>query len=295
MLTIENAQLRVEIDEKGAQLSHVINKMGNFDYIWNGSEWPYHAPIQFPAIGKSTDNKYSLNGRTYGMKENGFVSDYEWTVVDKGDERVSLTITENEETLKSYPFEFSLMVTYSLEANALHTKFLLKNNSQAKMPFSLGFAPAFNLPMIPDVTELVFSDYHLSFMPEVQILSQLKLDENKFRTGEESPVDNSKNGQLPLNYDEFSAGPIIISTPGLTEVKLNGENSNHFISLTLEDFPQIAVSTMAKEKAKFICLEPINGLPDLDNQELTDWNTSKNKQLIEPDSSLELGTVINFK
>ena len=97
------------------------------------------------------------------------------------------------------------------------------------------------------------------------------------------------------NYYEFSAGPIIISTPGLTEVKLNGENSNHFISLTLEDFPQIAVSTMAKEKAKFICLEPINGLPDLDNQELTDWNTSKNKQLIEPDSSLELGTVINFK
>ena len=52
---------------------------------------------------------------------------------------------------------------------------------------------------------------------------------------------------------------------------------------------------MAREKAKFICLEPINGLPDLDNQELTDWNTSKNKQLIEPDSSLELGTVINFK
>lgn len=114
MLTIENNQLKVEINEVGAQLTHVVDKTTNADYIWNGSEWERHAPILFPAIGRSNDNKYILNGKTYEMKQHGFARDYPWTVVDKGDDRVSLTLTENEETLAVYPFHFSLMVTYTL-------------------------------------------------------------------------------------------------------------------------------------------------------------------------------------
>ena len=295
MLTIENTQLRVEIDEKGAQLSHVINKIGNFDYMWNGSQWPYHAPIQFPAIGKLNKNKYSLNEKVYDMKENGFVSDFDWTVVDKGDDRVSLTITENENTLKSYPYKFSLMVTFGLEGDQLHIKFFLKNNSAERMPFSLGFAPAFNLPMMPDMTNLSFSDYYLSFMPKVQMLSQLKLDQDKLRTGEEILVNNSENGQLSLNYNEFINGPMIISTPGLTDVKLNSEKSDHSIALNLENFSHVALSTLANKEAKFICIELMNGLPDLNNNEITDWNLNENKQFIEPESHIELGTTIDFK
>ncbi len=50
MLAIENNQLKVEINEVGAQLTHVVDKTTNADYIWNGSEWERHAPILFPAI-----------------------------------------------------------------------------------------------------------------------------------------------------------------------------------------------------------------------------------------------------
>ena len=45
MLAIENNQLKVEINEVGAQLTHVVDKTTNADYIWNGSEWERHAPI----------------------------------------------------------------------------------------------------------------------------------------------------------------------------------------------------------------------------------------------------------
>ena len=48
MLAIENNQLKVEINEVGAQLTHVVDKTTNADYIWNGSEWERHAPILFP-------------------------------------------------------------------------------------------------------------------------------------------------------------------------------------------------------------------------------------------------------
>ena len=65
MLTIENNQLKVEINEVGAQLTHVVDKTTNADYIWNGSEWERHAPILFPAIGRSNDNKMCIRDSIY--------------------------------------------------------------------------------------------------------------------------------------------------------------------------------------------------------------------------------------
>lgn len=51
MQVLENDKFKVEIDELGAQLTHLYNKKENFDYIWNGKLWPKHAPVLFPAIG----------------------------------------------------------------------------------------------------------------------------------------------------------------------------------------------------------------------------------------------------
>ena len=242
MLAIENNQLKVEINEVGAQLTHVVDKTTNADYIWNGSEWERHAPILFPVIGKSNDNKYILNGKIYEMKQHGFARDYPWTVVDKGDDRVSLTLTENEETLTVYPFHFSLMVTYTLEANQLKVEFLVKNNSEETMPFGLGFHPGFNVPIVGD--ELEFSDYEVSLSPEVTELTQFQIDPIPFRNGKVIPVPKAEKSTLPLSYSEFDDGLIIINNPGLTGIVLSSAKSDHQISLTLEDFPYVALWTM---------------------------------------------------
>src|SRR5574337_204484 len=61
LLTLKNNELTVQINPKGAELTHVIENKNKFDFIWNGSEWPKHAPILFPAIGRSTDDEYLLN------------------------------------------------------------------------------------------------------------------------------------------------------------------------------------------------------------------------------------------
>lgn len=57
MLAIENNQLKVEINEVGAQLTHVVDKTTNADYIWNGSEWERHAPILF----RQSENQMTIN------------------------------------------------------------------------------------------------------------------------------------------------------------------------------------------------------------------------------------------
>ena len=294
MLTIENALLKVEIDEVGAQISHVIDKMGNFDYIWNGSQWPYHAPIKFPIIGK-LNNQGQLQDKIDGINENGFAYDMKWTVVDKGDDRVSLTLTQSESTLEDYPYEFSLMVTYSLTGNQLQVDFYLKNTNSQAMPYSLGFAPTFNVPFIPDGTRLNFNNYELNFMPEVQTLSHLELTQEKFLTGKELPINDAIKSRLPLNYQEFKNGPILISNAGLTEVSLNSQNSEHQIQLTLEDFPYLAVSTLGEQETQFISIELMNGLPALSNQTNNEENNLKQHQVLPPDQEAKLTTNITFK
>lgn len=294
MLTIENALLKVEIDEVGAQISHVIDKMGNFDYIWNGSQWPYHAPIKFPIIGK-LNNQGQLQDKIDEINENGFAYDMKWTVVDKGDDRVSLTLTQSESTLEDYPYEFSLMVTYSLTGNQLQVDFYLKNINSQAMPYSLGFAPTFNVPFIPDGTRLNFNNYELNFMPEVQTLSHLELTQEKFLTGKELPINDAIKSRLPLNYQEFKNGPILISNAGLTEVSLNSQNSEHQIQLTLEDFPYLVVSTLGEQETQFISIELMNGLPALSNQTHNEENNLKQHQVLPPDQEAKLTTNITFK
>lgn len=293
MLAIENNQLKVEINEVGAQITHVVDKTTNADYIWNGSEWERHAPILFPSIGKSNDNKYILNGKIYEMKQHGFARDYPWTVVDKGDDRVSLTLTENEETLTVYPFHFSLMVTYTLEANQLKVEFLVKNNSEETMPFGLGFHPGFNVPIAGD--ELEFSDYEFSLSPEVTELTQFQIDPIPFRNGKVIPVPKAEKSTLPLSYSEFDDGLIIINNPGLTGIVLSSAKSNHQISLTLEDFPYVALWTMTDPEAKFLCMEPFAGLPDVKSDELTDWMKKEGNNFLKPDESTHFSTTITLK
>ncbi|WP_297815311.1 aldose 1-epimerase family protein [uncultured Lactobacillus sp.] len=293
MLTIENNQLRVGIDEMGAQVTHVIDKNGNFDFIWNGIEWKKHAPILFPAVGGSVNDQYVIDGKAFSMKPNGFASDYSWTVVDKGDEQVSLTLTDNEETLKIYPFEFSLMVTYALEGNHLHVRFLVQNNSQKTMPFALGFKPTFNIPIITD--NLKFSDYSLTFEPEVPELTKYKLTDHSLREKEIYTVSGTDKNSLQLKYSDFEAGPIVIATPGLTQVDVTSEKSDHQLGVSLEEFDHVALWTMAKQEAKFLCIAPLNGLPDQESNTLVDWSQKEGNHLLEPEQKVEFSTTLTLQ
>lgn len=292
MLIIENYQLKVQINELGAEIVHLIDKTKNFDLIWNGSDWEHHAPIYFPAVGYLNNNQYLFNGSTFDMPEYGFAQKYNWTVVDKGDDRVTLTLTENEETLKNYPFKFNLMVTYFLEGNQLKIKFHVINNSDKVMPFGLGFAPGFNLPLADD--KFKFSDYHISFLPEIQELTQFEIIENKFRNGKVEPVKKAQNSVLPLAYSEFKEGCILVNNPGLTSGTITSEKSEHEIKITLEDFPYVGIATIPEEKAKFVCIELLNGLPDKKSSDLIEWADKEGNNLLEAGEQKEFQTTLTF-
>lgn len=129
MQTIDNSLFQVSIDENGARMAHLISVTDNFDYLGE-QENEEGMAIAFPVINHDND----------------WASKVPWTVVDKGDTRVSLTLIDTPESYKKFPYHFEVMITYALEGNQVEVNFYLKNSSHKEMPFSLGFVLPNNWP-----------------------------------------------------------------------------------------------------------------------------------------------------
>lgn len=262
MQTIENDFFKAEIDEQGAQLTHLYQKTDHYDYIWNNDIWPKHAPVLFPAIGRSNKDSYLYKGTTYQMPQHGFVSDYTFNVLSKAKDTVTLQLTANSQTLQNYPFNFTLSITFKLQASGLHLQFSVINNDNQAMSFSLGSHPAFNVP-IADQGE--FTDYQLEITPQVKQLTQFDIIKKPypFRQGTTSLVPNYQNGIIKLDYQMFHKGLIIIENSGLESIKLSSQQSSHSIQLSLHDFRYVCLWTKEDAQATFLCIEPFAGLPDI--------------------------------
>ena len=46
--TLKNNKIEVKVNSLGAELISVVSKEG-FEYIWQGAQWPKHAPVLFPS------------------------------------------------------------------------------------------------------------------------------------------------------------------------------------------------------------------------------------------------------
>lgn len=103
-------------------------------------------PILFPICGNLPDNHYTFNGKEYTLKQHGFARDLPWQVRNnEGKNATSLTLVlqSNAQTRAVYPFDFELAFTYEIKANSLIIKQRFQNNSEERMPFSVGLHPYF--------------------------------------------------------------------------------------------------------------------------------------------------------
>lgn len=259
MLTIKNKQLTVEINPKGAELTHVIDNHTHFDYIWNGAEWPKHAPILFPAIGRSTEDSYLLDVKTYPMQQHGFASDYDFEVLEQAEDSLTLLFKDNEETAQSYPFHFAFKVIYQLVRNKLNVAFEVQNHSSESLSFALGFHPAFNLPG-------KFENYFLNLTTEEKALQQFEIVKNPFPYRSGKLLDLAQNAShLPLERSFFEKGLVILNND-IQKVQLASEESGLNLTVELADFPYLCLWTKEDMDLPYLCIEPFQGLPDVVNQ-----------------------------
>ena len=249
-INLSNSELTASINCFGAELISLKNN-SNREYIWEGNSdyWGKHSPILFPIVGSLKNNSYNYNNSIYHLPRHGFAREMDFDVVEKTNEKVVFSLKETAATLEKYPFKFELQISYTLIKSQLIIDFIVINNNEFSMPFSIGAHPAFALVNPFESYELLFEK------SENLVVSKLE-NELVSNTTYKLPLENNC---LPLNYTLFENDALIFKTIESKSVTIT-ENMIPFLKVHYNDFQSLGIWT--KNQAPFICIEPWIGYAD---------------------------------
>ena len=257
MITLENENIKVAVKTKGAELDSLYSKDTNLEYLWNGDPkfWNKKSPILFPIVGTLKQNTYFYNNKAYILSRHGFARDMEFAVTAQSELSATFSLTDDENTLRIFPFPFSLDVTYSIDANNLHVQYRVTNTGRDNMYFSIGAHPAFRVPL---EKKRVYDDYFFEF-------EQIE-DGYRWLISSEGLIEPNtvpfliNNNKLPITRELFSKDAVVFKYLNSTKVKLKSNKSKHGLELSYPGFPFIGL--WAAPGADFVCIEPWCGIAD---------------------------------
>ena len=215
-------------------------------------------PLVFPFAGwvwdKQQKGAYRLGDEQYSMPIHGFAHSREWAVASYKEDELSLSLTENTENLRIFPFRFMLKQNWRLNKQELVYEVEVENiasvgpDSNQSMPISLGFHPYFSSDMFPVGITTLESEAR-SFC---RVSSEGKAEqEESVAQGIDWDLGNDLHHNAILCNFPSSGAHSALKTKEL-EVILNG----------LPGTPTQCMVTWSDLKGKFFCLEPWMGKPD---------------------------------
>ncbi len=257
MNEIKNDFLKVVINPVGAELWSISDKEGN-EYLWQGDEniWRSKAPNLFPYIARLTEGCYTLEGKTYEMERHGFIRGSYLTATQSGDDCVTFTLEQNEETLKQYPYDFKYKVVYKLVENSLNISYVVENNSDKTMYFGIGGHPGFNVPFAKGTD---FEDYYLEFS-EACFPKIIGFTETSYVSGVEEDYKLLDDKKINLQHSLFETDLVLLKDMSKS-VTIKSDKTEKSIRVDYPDFDYVGFWHMAKTEAPYLCVEPWTSLP----------------------------------
>ena len=266
MITIQNTKLKATFKELGAELTSLINLENGKEIMWEGNPdfWGGQSPVLFPTVGALKNEQYIFEGKTYELPRHGFARRRVFDIKNSSENEVIFELKSDEESLKIYPFEFSLEIKYTLVENKLTVSYQVKNLSKNEMYFSLGAHPGF---AIDTKNGLSYNDYEIVFSDDEKLEIHPLIDN---LISNETETIELENKTLPLSYETFAKDALVMTTMKSRELILRNHKNTEKVIFTFSNFPYFGI--WAAKNADFVCLEPWQGIADLENhnQELTE-------------------------
>ncbi len=257
--TLENKNIKISTRTFGGELTSLSSKKDNTEYLWNGDEkyWKYHSPILFPIVGKVLNNKYIAEGKEYELPQHGLARTKEFKMIEKDDNHIVFELLWSEDTLKVYPYKFSLRLSYELLENGVKVGYKVINLDDKEIYFSIGGHPAFMCPILEGEK---FEDYYFEFN-EKENVGTMELDADKgFFTGETNSFFNNSN-KIDLNLELFKYDALVFSELKSNQITLKSDKNNKEVTMDFTGFPYLALWTKP-DGCPFICIEPWYGHAD---------------------------------
>ena len=265
MIILENEQLRVQINRRGAELQSLLLKSNGLEYLWQADPafWAKHSPLLFPIVGTLKNDTYYYRGQAYHMARHGFAREKDFSVEGSNDREAVFVLKDDDLTRKLYPFAFLLKLHYRLLDSNLYLRYQVQNPAKESLYFSIGGHPAFNVPLLPHT---VYNDYYLEFN-RAEKADRWTLENGLLKPEPEPFLDSSSH--LALNRELFGNDAIVLKGLQSSIVSLRCHKSTHGLNFGIEGWPALGI--WAAPGAPFVCIEPWCGHTDFvnHNQELS--------------------------
>jgi galactose mutarotase-like enzyme len=266
MIILENDELTVGFVTKGAELRSIKSKKTGTEYMWKGDPayWGKFSPVLFPIVGGLKDDTYIYDNKEYHLPRHGFARDHEFEFQQISSGEVLFTLSHSDETLKVYPFEFTLGLRYKLSGAALACSYEVLNSGKTDLLFSVGGHPAFAAPLASG------TDYEQVFIgfDNDESITYHKIEDNLI--SDQTETIHLEQNQLTLKHSLFYDDALVFKGLKSNTLSLGNTENEHGLDFHFKDFPFFGI--WAAKDADFVCLEPWCGIADgiHHNQQLAD-------------------------
>ena len=280
-LSVEE-DLQISISNKGAELTSI--KYKGKEYLHDESKfWDRKSPILFPIVGRLLNKTTIIDGNEYHMDIHGFGMNLEFQEIGKYQYKAS----SNEETLKQYPFEFDLYVSYSIDKNKLAYNYTVFNKNSKRMFFGIGGHPGFKCNYFEEKSSIEFEVEEKSIKVIPVILPQ-GLMSNETKDGN----DYLKNKKiLYIKKNSFENDAIVFTDIESKSVILK-DDGKKILKFNFEGFKYLGIWS-ATGNAPFICIEPWYDPPDyIDSNQI--FEEKKDIVKLEPNKAFTVEFSVEF-
>lgn len=249
--TISNGRVMATIKADGAELCSLKNADGQ-EVLWQaGPEWPRHAPILFPIVGRLKGDVLKHRGQTYPMTQHGFARDqrFAWTAREKT--LCTLSLSDSAESRAKYPFAFRLDVSYVVEGDDLVIGYAITNTGDETLPASIGAHPAFHWPLAAGVAK----DAHSIVFEKPEPAPIRRLDGGLLLPEPEATA--VQGNTLALSEALFAKDAMIFDQIASHSLRYQAPGAPT-ITFAWEGFPQLGIWSKPSGAA-FLCIEPWHG------------------------------------
>lgn len=258
MIELKNEHLTVLISETGAELQSIKDSTGK-EYLWQADPkyWPRHSPILFPIVCSVNNDTYRVDGKEYHLPRHGFARDREFVLRDQLEDQASFELLWDEETLKVYPFQFALIITYTLDENAISVEWQVDNLDEQEIHFQIGGHPAFNIPGMKE------GDVHqgkIRLDAEAPIYRYTSYIDGTHDMTEDL-VETTKDGVIEFSEETWGKDSIQIHRCQTTKAEILDPEGRPAVAVYYET-PVCAFWSPYKKNAPFVCVEPWYGVGD---------------------------------
>lgn len=264
IFTLKNDFLTITAHKHGGELHSIKSNKDNTEFLWNGNPeyWKYHAPVLFPIVGKVKDGKYKVDGETYELPQHGLARVREFEMINQTKNSISFELKYSDDTLKVYPYKFSLIITYILEDKTVKTCYEVKNLDDKVINFSIGAHPAYMCPIMNNEN---LDDYYFEFNEkEVASLMPLNTATGLF-THDRKEYLNNEN-KISISKELFKDDALVFESSKLNSNTISVKSKNHskYIEFDFTGFPYLGLWAPATG-APFLCIEPWFGHADYED------------------------------